>query len=377
MIIKRKTIIPISDINFYGNELEYVKDAVLSTWISSTGPYLDKFEVEFASKMDCSFAVSVNNGTSALLLALKALDIGLGDEVILPSLTFAATINAVIYAGATPVLIDSLPDHWNLDPDEIEKAITPATKVIIPVHLYGHPVEMQEILRIAKKYGLKIIEDAAEAQDATCMKKNVGALGDIGCFSFYANKIITTGEGGMCVTDDSKLEKRLRVLRDHGMNRDRRYWHEEIGFNFRMTNLNAAIGLAQLEQVDKFHEKRMKYAGIYDLKFADIPGVKPPIKSPFGKAVYWMYCLFLDDISSPISRDKLILELKEYNVDARPTFYPIHMMPPYLGVRRGSSLNNSELFGLNGINLPLYPALSEEKVNYIAEAVVEILEKAN
>ena len=347
-------------------------DAVESTWVSSTGPYIDKFEAEFAKKMDCSYATSVNNGTSALLLALKALSIGVGDEVIVPSLTFAATINAVIYAGAEPVLVDCLPDHWNIDPSGIEKVLSSRTKAIIPVHLYGHPCDMATIMSIATKHSLLVIEDVAEAPGAECLGKKTGTIGSIGCFSFYANKIVTSGEGGMCVTSDELLDSRLRILRDHGMSRTKKYWHEEVGFNFRMTNLNAAVGLAQLEQIDQFLARRKLLADIYTSRFEDLVGVEPPVSSPFGKNIDWLYCLILNEQSS-LSRDDLLAGLKEYNVDARPTFYPLHLMPPYIGLRKSSALRNSESFGFSGINLPLFPSLNESDAHYIADVIEELL----
>ena len=372
MIQKRLTPIPISNLIFTGNEESYVLDAVCSTWVSSIGKYIDQFERSFAQFVGTSHAVSVNNGTCALLLALKALDIGPGDEVIAPSFTFAATVNAILHAGAEPVLVDSLPDHWNLDPAEVEKAVSPATKAIIPVHLYGHPCDMSAILEIAEKRRLFVIEDAAEAHNAKCMEKKAGSLGTIGCFSFYGNKVMTSGEGGMCVTHDPLLDERLRKLRDHGMSKNRRYWHDEIGYNFRMTNLNAAVGLAQLEQIEQFLDRRAYLAGIYDCRFKNLTGVKPPLQSPFGKKINWMYCLFLDELSS-ISRDELLAGLKEYNIDARPTFYPLHLMPPYVNLKRTSSLKNAELFGKSGINLPLYPSLKEGDIIYIADVVRKLL----
>jgi perosamine synthetase len=372
MVQKRKTIIPISDIIFQGNEVKYVRDAVESTWISSTGPYIDKLETEFATKMDCSHAVSVNNGTSALLLALKSLDIGRGDEVILPSLTFAATVNAVFYAGATPVLVDCLPDHWNIDPAEIEKVITPSTKAIIPVHLYGHPCDMESIMAIAKRNGLFVIEDAAESHTAECSGQKVGSIGSIGCFSFYGNKVITSGEGGMCTTNDSSLAMRMRTLRDHGMSRSKKYWHEEIGFNFRMTNLNAAVGLAQLEQIDQFLSQRTLLSKFYDDRFENLAGARLPMSSPFGKNISWLYCLILNR-QSTISRDDLLVGLKEYNIDARPLFFPLHLMSPYRELRKGSDLKNSVEIGLSGINLPLFPSLGQVDIKYIADVVEQLL----
>jgi len=370
--VKKKTsLIPISNIVFEGNEEKYVLDGVRSTWVSSLGKYIDRFEDDFASFLGAKHAVSVSNGTCALLLALKALDVGPGDEVVVPSFTFAATVNAVMHAGATPVLIDCMPDHWNVDPAEFEKAITPSTKAVIPVHLYGHPCDMKSIMRIAKKHKIFVIEDAAEAHGAECEGKKVGAIGHIGCFSFYGNKVITTGEGGLCVTNNSLLDKRMRKLRDHGMSKKRRYWHEEVGFNFRLTNLNAAIGVAQLEQIGEKLARRLELANLYNTGIRTIPGLRIYSKSLHGKKIDWLYCVFVGD-NFPLKRDPLIVKLKKYNIDARPTFYPAHLMPPYRQIRKIGNLGNSVNFGLSGINLPLFPSLLDEDVEYIVASLREI-----
>ena len=243
---------PISNIDLNGNELLYVTEAIKSTWISSSGKFITQFESMFAEFCSTNHAVATSNGTTALHLAIESLNIGSGDEVIVPSLTFAATANAILHSGATPVFVDSLNYHWNIDPEKISGAITPKTKAILAVHLYGHPCDMTQIMKIAKKYNLFVIEDCAEATGATINGEKVGSIGDIGCFSFFGNKIITTGEGGMCITNNADLNERMRLLRDHGMDKSKKYWHTEIGYNYRMTNLNAAIGVAQMEQIDLF-----------------------------------------------------------------------------------------------------------------------------
>lgn len=368
MVNKSPHFIPISNIVLSNNEEKYVTDAVRSSWISSLGKYVNQFESDFASYLGVQHAVTVSNGTVALHLALKALDIGPGDEVIVPSLTFAATVNAVLHAGAVPVLVDSLPDHWNMDPAEVERAVSPATKAIIPVHLYGHPCDMDAIMEIADKYKLYVIEDAAEAHGAECQGKKVGGLGHIGCFSFYGNKVITTGEGGMCVTNDAQLNDRMRRLRDHGMSKSRRYWHEEVGFNYRLTNLNAAIGVAQLEQIDVILARRAQIATLYENGSQGIRGLLTISESPHGKKIDWLFCVFIDELF-PMNRDALILKLKEYNADARPTFYPVHIMPPYQNLKKIGELRNSSKFGLSGINLPLYPTLADEDVHYIVKVL--------
>jgi len=371
MISKRSHLIPISNILLSDAEENYVLDAVRSTWISSLGKYVDDFENKFSTYTGVKHAVSVSNGTVALHLALKALDIGRGDEVIVPSLTFAATVNAVLHAGATPILIDSMQNHWNMDPAAIEKAMSPATKAIIPVHLYGHPCDMQNILTISKTNNIFIVEDAAEAHGAECLNKKVGGLGHIGCFSFYGNKVITTGEGGICTTNDPELNDRMRKLRDHGMSKSRRYWHEEVGFNYRLTNLNAAVGVAQLEQVEYILARRSHLAMLYENGIQGIKGLATLPVSPYGKKIDWLFCVFVDE-SFPFNRDMLILKLKEYNIDARPTFYPVHIMPPYRNLKRIGDLPNSSKFGLTGINLPLYPSLNDNDVEYIVSVLEEL-----
>ena len=260
---KQDVYFPVAIPNLNGNEFKYLTDAFMSTWISSSGEYIGRFENEFSSYSDCTHGVACSNGTVAIHLALIALGIGEGDEVIVPDLTFAATINTVLHANATPVIVDVEENSWCIDPKEIEKAITPKTKAIIPVHIYGQACEMDAIMKIAKKYNLKVIEDCAEAHGAMFGGKKVGSFGDIGCFSFYGNKVITTGEGGMCVTNSPELDEKMRVLRDHGMSKTKRYWHDVIGYNYRMTNLQAAIGLAQLERIEEIHKNRKMYEENY------------------------------------------------------------------------------------------------------------------
>ena len=250
-VFKGLKMIPIAEPLLEEEELNNVMEAVKSGWISSKGKFIPEFEENFARYCGVKHSVATSNGTVALHLALATLGIKEGDEVIVPTLTFIATANAVRYTGAKPVFVDSNPDYWCIDPEKIEGAITPKTRAIIPVHLYGHPCDMEAIMAVAKKHDLYVIEDAAEAHGAEHKGRKVGSFGDIACFSFYGNKIITTGEGGMCLTDDEILAERMRILRDHGMNPGKRYWHDIVGFNYRMTNMQAAIGVAQLEKIDR------------------------------------------------------------------------------------------------------------------------------
>jgi len=264
--MKRDINIPISSPDLSGNELKYLTDAFKSTWISSSGEFINRFEQNFARYCECSHGVAVANGTVAIHLALVTLGIKCGDEVIVPDLTFAATINAVLHANATPVIVDIEKDSWCISPTEIKKAISPKTKAIIPVHLYGQPCDMEKIMEIAKENNLYVIEDCAEAHGANFKDRKVGSFGDISCFSFFGNKVITTGEGGMCVTNNQKLDNKMRELRDHGMSKTKKYWHNYPGFNYRMTNLQAAIGVAQLERIEEILANRNKI----ELKYREV-----------------------------------------------------------------------------------------------------------
>ena len=251
--------IPLAFPDLGGNEIEYISDAVHSSWVSSTGPYITSFENNFSSYCDVNFGISTSNGTTALHLSLISLGIGPGDEVIVPDLTFAATINAVLHAGATPVIVDVDPDTLLIDPEKIKAAISPNTRAVICVHLFGSPCDMNSICSLCKDGKIFLIEDCAQAHGATYNNKKVGSFGDIGCFSFFGNKIITTGEGGMCVTNSEELRDKMRILRDHGMDPDRRYIHNVVGYNYRMTNIQAALGVAQLENIDKSLIFRSKF----------------------------------------------------------------------------------------------------------------------
>jgi perosamine synthetase len=362
--------LPISRVVLAGNEERYVVDAVRSTWLS-VGSYVQRFEADFAAFLDAPHAVSVCNGTCALDLALAALGIGPGDEVIVPSLTFAASINAVMHVGAEPVLVDSSPDHWDMDPRSWEGAITGRTKAVMPVHLYGHPCDMRPILEIARRKGLFVVEDAAEAHGAKVMGRTVGTLGDVGCFSFYGNKIITTGEGGMCVTKDPEIDRRLRNLRDHGMRPERRYWHEEVGFNFRLTNLSAAVGVAQLEAIDRFLARRREIGLAYATGLGGVPGLTIFPQAPVGEGVDWLFCAFFFE-GGEAERDDTLRALREAGIDGRPTFYPAHTMPPYRELRRYGDLANAERFGHSGINLPLHPAMTDGEVERAISTLKQI-----
>ena len=348
-----------------GREEKYVLDAVRSGWISSLGRYVTRFEEDFARFCGVRAAVSVCNGTVALHLALHALGIGPGDEVIVPSLTFVATANAVHYTGATPVFADVDAATWCIDPADVARRITPRTRAIMPVHLYGHPAPMAAIRALAKEHDLFVVEDAAEAHGAQIGERMAGSLGDIGAFSFYANKIITTGEGGMLTTDDDALAARCRMLRDHAMPPQRRYWHDEVGFNYRMTNLQAAVGVAQMERIDSLVARKRSIAARYLDQLAGIPGITLPAERTGYTNVYWMVSI-LAEPPFPLDRDALILALREQGIDSRPFFHPLDTLPPYFSpTPRPVSLRLSRI----GVNLPSSPALSDAQVDYICTTI--------
>jgi perosamine synthetase len=351
-----------------GREEQYVLDAVRSGWISSLGHYVTRFEQQFAEFCGVRHAVSVSNGTVALHLALHALGIGPGDEVIVPSLTFVASANAVAYTGARPVFADVCPDTWCIDPADAARLVTPRTRAIMPVHLYGHPAAMGEINALAQRHGLHVVEDAAEAHGAQVAGRTVGGLGRIGSFSFYANKIITTGEGGMLTTDDAALAARCRMLRDHAMPPQQRYWHEEIGFNYRMTNLQAAVGVAQMERVEAFIRRKRQIAALYSEHLAGIPGIVLPVERAGCRNVFWMYSVLVEPPYGR-SRDELIVLLRNHGIDSRPFFHPLDTLPPYRGERVRPV---AQRLSATGLNLPSFPGLSDNQVVYVAETVATL-----
>ena len=359
--------IPIAKPTLLNMELQYVIDCIETNWISSQGKYIKMFEDSFAEYIGSKHAIAVSNGTTALHLALVTYGIGPDDEVIVPSLTFIATANAVTYTGAKVVFADSELDTWNIDPASFEKLITPRTKAIIPVHLYGQPCKMDEIMEIAKRHNLIVIEDAAEAHGARYKGKYVGSIGHVGCFSFFGNKIITTGEGGMIVTDDYNIFKKARILRDHGMDPDKKYWHSVIGYNYRMTNLQAAIGFAQVERFSEILERKIQIAEIYNKHLKSNKNFILPPGNNWSTNVCWLYSIVLKNKTyNGLSRDALIEVLKKQNIETRPFFYPIHKMPPY---RADLNMPVCDLLSENGLNLPSYPDLNDEEIVHICDFI--------
>ncbi|MDD6656647.1 MAG: DegT/DnrJ/EryC1/StrS family aminotransferase [Lachnospiraceae bacterium] len=361
--------IPVYKPSLLGNEKKYVNDCLDSSWISSKGKYNNLFSNKFADYIDAKYAATVSNGTLALHLALMALGIGQGDEVIVPSFTYIASANAVRYTGAEVVFADSLEDSWQIDPEDVKSKISNRTKAIMPVHLYGHPCDMDELLNIAKENKLFVIEDCAEAVGSEYKGQKVGTFGDIAAFSFFGNKTITCGEGGMIVTSDKTLFERAVHIKGQGLADHREYWHDIVGYNYRMTNIAAAIGLAQLEQIDDFINRKIEIAHLYKKGLEQLP-IKMQTAVGNVKHTYWMISIVCNEIED---RDKLRNYLSEKGIETRPTFYPIHTMPMY--DKKYQRLPVAEKLGWAGINLPSFPALTNDDIFYICDAIQEYFAK--
>jgi perosamine synthetase len=355
--------IPVYQPSLSGNEKKYVNECLESTWISSKGKFIQEFEDKFADYTGIKYATSVCNGTVALHLALVALGIGSGDEVIVPTLTYIASVNAIAYTGAVPVFVDSLEDTWQMNPEDVIQKITSRTRAIMVVHLYGHPCDMDEITTIAKKHGLFIIEDCSEAFGSLYKGRHVGKFCDVATFSFFGNKTITTGEGGMVVTDDETLHNRVFRFKGQGLALHREYWHDIIGYNYRMTNICAAIGLAQLEQADKFIKKKRLIAEWYK-KY--LHGIPVTVQGEYGDVVhsYWMVSILTE---KPDQRDSLRKILSDAGIETRPLFYPVHTMPMYASRFQRHPI--AENLGWRGINLPSWPDLHRDQVKYITDKI--------
>lgn len=363
--------IPVYQPFLANEEKENVAEALDTTWISSKGSFIDEFEKKFAEYIGVKHASTCSNGTTALHLALLALGIKEGDEVIVPTLTYIASVNAIKYVGAQPIFVDSEEEYWQIDPECLRKRITKNTKAIMVVHLYGQSSNLDEIKKIAKEYGLYIIEDCAEAIGTEYKGRKVGSFGDISTFSFYGNKTITTGEGGMVVTDNMLLIERVNHFKGQGLAKYRQYWHDEIGYNYRMTNISAAIGVAQLNRVEEVIKLKQKVKTNYQ-KYLNSSFVTIHKEAIDTFHSYWMVSILLNENSNK-SRDDLASHLRENGVDTRPLFYPVHTMPMY-----------SDNFGLfpiaeklarSGLNLPSFPQLKEEDIKYISNLINSFLEE--
>jgi perosamine synthetase len=353
--------IPIYKPSLNGNEKKYVNECLDSTWISSRGSFIKEFEDKFSEFIDVKYATSVCNGTVAIHLALEALGVSSEDEVIVPTLTYIASVNAISYTGAKPVFVDSLSGTWQMDPEDIRKKITSKTKAIMVVHLYGHPCDMDEIMKLANDNNLYVIEDCAEAFGSKYDNKHVGTFGHISTFSFFGNKTITTGEGGMVVSNDPTLIERAVHFKGQGLAKSREYWHDVIGFNYRMTNICAAIGLAQLEQANKFIKRKKEIATWYSEGFVNS---EYHFHMSYGNVIhsYWM-CSVL--IPQNFSRDALRSKLSENGIETRPLFYPVHTMPMYSANFQTHPV--AEDLGRRGINLPSWPDMQKDDVMYVID----------
>jgi perosamine synthetase len=361
-------MIPVAEPLLGEKELEYVTDCIRSGWVSSLGKYVRRFEQEFATYCGVRYGVATHNGTVALHLTMAALGIGPGDEVILPTLTFVATANAVTYTGATPVFVDSEPRTWNIDPEAAARVITPRTRAIIAVHLYGHPADMDPLRALADQHGLTLIEDAAEAHGARYKGRQTGSLSDVAIFSFFGNKIITTGEGGMVLTDDSALAERCFFLENQARHKENPYWHPEIGYNYRMTNIQAALGVAQLERIEELIAARVRNAAHYQRRLSSVPGLTLPPCAGWAENVYWMYTVLVEE-DYGLDRDALMAHLRQQGIETRPVFYPIHTLPMY---KQGQHFPVAEELGRKGINLPSGATLTPEQVDAVCNALAEV-----
>jgi len=360
-----KIKIPVYEPSLTGNEKKYVMDCLDSTWISSKGKYISAFENEFAKYIDVAHATSVCNGTVAIHLALMAMEIGPGDEVIVPTFTYIASVNAIAYVGATPVFVDSLENGWQMDPGDVLAKITPKTKAVMAVHLYGHPCKLDVLQKICKDHGLLLIEDCAEAMASKYMDKYVGTFGDMATFSFFGNKTITTGEGGMVVTNNPQLHEKACHLKNQGVSKSVLYWHDIIGYNYRMTNICAAIGLAQLEQIDTFVSRKRAVAQYYrDHLDPSKYLFHPEAENVFHS--YWMCSVLLLSGNRDLAREKLA----EEGIETRPLFYPVHTMPPFAAA--GGHFPVADKIGLKGFNIPSFPGLMEEQLKYIVDTLNKV-----
>ncbi len=343
-------------------EKKYVNECLDSTWISSKGSFIESFEKKFAEYIGVEYSTSVCNGTVALHLALLAMGIMPGDEVIVPTLTYVASANTIVQAGGKPIFVDSLSSTWQMDPKDIERKLTPRTKAIMAVHLYGHPCDMKPILDICRKHNLLLIEDCAEAIGTYYEGIHVGGFGDIATFSFFGNKTITTGEGGMVVSKHENFLKRAYRLKTQGVSLEKHYWHDIIAYNYRMTNICAAIGVAQLGKVEEILAKKRKIAQWYEKQLSGLP-LTTDREIGNVKHSFWMCSILLENGEQ---RTPLRDYLMECGIETRPFFYPVHQMPMY---NSDDSLPTAESLSKRGINLPSYPSLSEEDVSEITQSI--------
>ena len=368
--------IPVNEPLLNGNEKKYLNECIDSGWISSEGPFVTKFENTFAKLVNRKHAIAVCNGTAALDLAVEALDVGPGDEVIMPTFTIISCITQIIRAGATPVLVDSDPNTWNMDISKVEACITPLTKVIMVVHIYGLPANIGPLLNLAARYGIKVIEDAAEMHGQTYDQKPCGSFGDISTFSFYPNKHITTGEGGMVVTNDDSLAESIRELRNLCMQSERRFLHDRLGWNMRMTNLQAALGVAQLERLDEFVQRKRAMGRYYLEGLKGIKGLQlPQAFDDHAHNIFWVFGLILKD-ELPFEADHAIKRLASMGVGSRPFFWPMHEQPILInrGLFLGERYPVAERLARRGLYIPSGMAISKIEMDKVIESLHNLVE---
>lgn len=370
-----KNNIPVNQPIFAGNEKKYLLECINSGWISSDGPFVAKFEEQMAKKAGRKYGIAVCNGSNALELVVVALNIGKGDEVIMPAFTIISCASAVVRAGAKPVLMDSDPVTWNMDIRQIEQKINKKTKAIMVVHIYGLPVDMDPVVALADKYKLKIIEDAAEAHGQTYRGRPCGSFGDISILSFYPNKLVTTGEGGMVLVDDKKLAERCRSLRNLCFSPQRRFVHHELGWNMRMSNLQAAVGLAQLERLETSVIKKRRIGEEYAKRLKDIKLLQLPLpETNYAKNIYWVYGVVLSD-NIPFDAQEAMMRLAQKGVGTRPFFWPMHEQPVFqkMGLFKNESYPVAERLARRGFYLPSGLAITDKQIEIAVKAVKKIL----
>lgn len=371
---KGDRMIPVNQPLLNGREKELLAECVDSGWISSDGPFVAEFERLFSSYIGTDHGIAVCNGTAALETALFAAGIGRGDEVIMPSFTIISCALAALRLGAVPVLVDAEPETWNMDVSRIEGRITPRTRAVMPVHIYGHPVDMDPLLEIARKHGLVVVEDASEVHGAEYKGRKCGGIGDVSAFSFYANKIVTTGEGGMVLSSDTRIAERARSYRNLCFRPEKRFFHTELGYNFRMTNMQAALGVAQMERIGEILGIKRRLGDLYRERFSAMEGIRFQVEMPWAKSVYWMYSIEIDPRTG-FSADDMMGRLKEKGIGTRPFFLGLHEQPALrdLGFFRGERYPVSERIARQGLYLPSGLALTEGQVDEVVGAVKEIL----
>jgi len=367
--------IPVNEPLLNGNEKKYLLECIDTGWISSEGPFVAEFEHKFAKRVGRKHAIAVTNGTAALDASFEALGICAGDEVIVPTFTIISCVGQIIRNGAKPVFVDCDLDDWNMLADQVEQKITPKTKAILMVHIFGLTTDISTILDIAERHNLKVIEDAAELIGQTYDGKPCGSFGDISTFSFYPNKHITTGEGGMIVTNDDNLAEECRSLRNLCFQKEKRFIHERLGWNLRMTNMQAAVGLAQLEQLDTFVDKKRSMGALYTRLLSNIDGLQLPlVRNKHSENIYWVYGVVLGE-DTGLDAENMMKKLAERGIGTRPFFYPMHMQPVLhgMGLYKGASLPNSEKLYKQGFYVPSGLALSENQIHRVAETLSELM----